>query len=144
MDQRSKRCAFPVRLQGQRLERQVGFEPTISTLARLRDTGLRYCRIGSRGGNRTRDVLLNRQTPTANIGPLNRNGCREGNRTLAVWLMRPNCEPSLPASNLVERKGFEPLLLVCRTNVLPLSLTPQNGPGGRIRTDDLLLPKQAD
>ena len=41
-----------------------GFEPTISTLARLRDTGLRYCRIGSRGGNRTRDVLLNRQTPT--------------------------------------------------------------------------------
>lgn len=34
---------------------------------------LRYSReIGSRGGNRTRDVLLNRQTPTANIGPLNK------------------------------------------------------------------------
>jgi hypothetical protein len=28
-----------------KLERQVGFEPTISTLARLRDTGLRYCRM---------------------------------------------------------------------------------------------------
>jgi hypothetical protein len=26
---------------------------------------------------------------------------------------------------LVERKGFEPFLLVCRTSVLPLSLTPQ-------------------
>src|SRR5688572_9444547 len=90
---------FQLGYRGKELERQVGFEPTISTLARLRDTGLRYCRIGSRGGNRTRDVLLNRQTPTANIGPLNRNGCREGNRTLAVWLMRPNCEPSLPASN---------------------------------------------
>ena len=56
--------------------------------------------------------------------------------------MRPGQEPSFPASKLVERKGFEPFLLVCRTNVLPLSLTPR--PGGRIRTDDLLLPRQAD
>ena len=28
--------------------------------------------FGSRGGNRTRDVLVNSQTPTANIGPLNK------------------------------------------------------------------------
>lgn len=86
MCQRSKRCAFPVRLQGQNLERQVGFEPTVSTLARLRDTGLRYCRIGSRGGNRTRDVLLNRQTPTANIGPLNKMVAGKGIEPLRFGL----------------------------------------------------------
>lgn len=35
---------------GAKLERQVGFEPTVSTLARLRDTGLRYCRMAQAVG----------------------------------------------------------------------------------------------
>ena len=32
------------------MERQAGFEPAISTLARLRDTGLRYCRMAQGAG----------------------------------------------------------------------------------------------
>jgi hypothetical protein len=55
--------------------------------------------FGSRGGNRTRDVLVNSQTPTANIGPLNKNGCGSRNRTDAAGFMRPGCAPALPAIN---------------------------------------------
>ena len=33
-----------------KLERQVGLEPTISTMARLRDAGLRYCRMAQGAG----------------------------------------------------------------------------------------------
>ena len=40
---------FPLGYRG-KLERQAGFEPAISTLARLRDTGLRYCRMAQGAG----------------------------------------------------------------------------------------------
>ena len=44
---------------------------------------------------------------------------------------------------MVEDKRIELLLHACKAHVLPLSLIPQIGPSSRVRTCDLLLPKQA-
>ena len=49
-----------------KLERQAGFEPTISTMARLCDTGLRYCRMAQGAGIEPAMFCLTgrRQQPT--------------------------------------------------------------------------------